>query len=390
MQLVYLSPVGLTTFAQRPHHFVKWFHDRFDANVLWIDPGPSRLPRIADGRRLHRLSAPNLGPAWQSAEWMQQGKAKVLPFEPYALGRSINTLLWKPLLAQLQRYVTADTWLVVGKPCALALEIHKQFPHMPMLFDVMDNLQVFYQGASRQWMARAQQELLEVATCVSTSSTALFDMACANLQSQHHRKVVQVGNGCVPLSQFVQLSQFVVAKHPPPIWGFVGAIDQWFDWSLVEALSQKLAKQQPEAQIHLIGPLNQLPPQPLLSNVKLLPAISQDQVYARLATFSVGLIPFKQCEITAYVDPVKYYEYKAMGLPVLTSAFGEMQHRKNEEGIFFFENLPQDLQQIVQAHLSEQEAFNFSQAHAWPQRFEALAEVFSEVLSGLAARPAAR
>jgi hypothetical protein len=261
---------------------------------------------------------------------------------------------------------------VVGKPCALALQIHKQFPHIPMLFDVMDNLHVFYQGASRQWMAQAQQTLLEAATGVSTSSTALFDMACANLPPQHRSKVVQVGNGCVPTTQFV------TAKNKLPIWGFIGAIDQWFDWSLIEVLSQQLAKQQPDAQIHLIGPLNHLTPRPLHSNVKLLPAIAQDQVYARLATFSVGLIPFKQNEITAYVDPVKYYEYRAMGLPVLSSRFGEMQHKQKEAGVFFFDHMPTDVQQIVQAHLGELDALAFKQANAWPQRFEALATTLTK------------
>lgn len=367
MQLVYLSPVGLNTFAQRPHHFVKWFHDRFDAPVRWIDPGPSRLPRLADAKRLLRLSKPNLGPAWQSETWIQQSQAKALPFEPYAWGRSINALLCQQVLAQLQSFVTPNTCFVVGKPCALALQIHKQFPQMPMLFDVMDNLHVFYQGASRQWMAQAQQALMEASTLVSTSSTALFDMACANLPTQHRSKVMHVGNGCVPTSEFVD------AKHPPPIWGFIGAIDQWFDWSLIEGLSQQLAQQQPDAQIHLIGPLNHLPPRPLRSNVKLLPAIAQDQVYARLATFSVGLIPFKPCEITTYVDPVKYYEYRAMGLPVLSSSFGEMQHKQNEVGVFFFEHMPADVQHIVHARLGESEAAAFSQVHAWPQRFEVLA-----------------
>lgn len=380
MQLVYLSPVGLNTFAQRPHHFVKWFHGRFNATVLWIDPGPSRLPRVSDARRLLRLKTPNLGPAWQSEDWVQQTKAKALPVEPYAWGRSVNKLLWQPLLETLQTFVTPDTWLVVGKPCALALEIHKQFPHMPMLFDVMDNLHVFYQGASRQWMARAQQELLEAATCVSASSTELFNMACANIKPQHMHKVLQVGNGCVPVSEFVG-SAFVGATHKPHIWGFVGAIDQWFDWSLIQALSDQLAKQQPEAQIHLIGPLNHLPPKPLQGNVKLLPAIPQDQVNERLATFSVGLIPFKQCEITDYVDPVKYYEYRAMGLPVLSSLFGEMKYKQHESGIFFFEQMPQDVQHIVQAHLSEQEASEFSQANAWSHRFEVLAQTISEAFT---------
>ena len=98
----------------------------------------------------------------------------------------------------------------------------------------------------------------------------------------------------------------------------------------------------------------------------------------------MGLIPFKRCEITAYVDPVKYYEYRAMGLTVLSSAFGEMQHKQNDPGIFFFEHLLQDMSKdvshILQAQSHSQDALNFSHTNAWPQRFEVLAETLTGAL----------
>ena len=65
MRLVYLSPVPLASFAQRPHHFVRWFHERFDATVTWIEPYPARLPRATDLRRLRRPAGPPLGPDWR-------------------------------------------------------------------------------------------------------------------------------------------------------------------------------------------------------------------------------------------------------------------------------------------------------------------------------------
>jgi hypothetical protein len=39
-----------------------------------------------------------------------------------------------------------------------------------------------------------------------------------------------------------------------------------------------------------------------------------------------GLIPFVRNALTDSVDPVKYYEYRSCGLPVLTTLFGEMPH----------------------------------------------------------------
>jgi hypothetical protein len=41
------------------------------------------------------------------------------------------------------------------------------------------------------------------------------------------------------------------------------------------------------------------------------------------------------------------------------------------------------LQQIVQAHSNEKEAFSFNQSNAWPQRFETLSETFSGTFQGL-------
>ena len=53
-----------------------------------------------------------------------------------------------------------------------------------------------------------------------------------------------------------------------------------------------------------------------------------------MSVFDVGLIPFKRTELTAYVDPIKYYEYRAMGLPVLSTDFGEMHFHQREPGVF--------------------------------------------------------
>lgn len=66
-QLIYLSPVPWTSFSQRPHMFVEWYHNRTGGSVLWFEPYPTRFPHFND---LQRLRSPvtgnqhNTPPAW--------------------------------------------------------------------------------------------------------------------------------------------------------------------------------------------------------------------------------------------------------------------------------------------------------------------------------------
>ena len=57
--------------------------------------------------------------------------------------------------------------------------------------------------------------------------------------------------------------------------------------------------------------------------------------------FSAGLIPFIKNELTASVDPIIYYEYFVLGLPVLSTRFGEMALREGSPGVFLVDG--QDL-----------------------------------------------
>ncbi|WP_230591794.1 hypothetical protein, partial [Gallibacterium anatis] len=53
MILIYLSPVPWNSIAQRPHFFAKSVLDNQSVDkVYWVEPTPSRLPKLSDIRRL--------------------------------------------------------------------------------------------------------------------------------------------------------------------------------------------------------------------------------------------------------------------------------------------------------------------------------------------------
>jgi hypothetical protein len=106
----------------------------------------------------------------------------------------------------------------------------------------------------------------------------------------------------------------------------------------------------------------------LPSNVEIRPACTQAEAAALMTSFSAGLIPFVINRLTRSVDPVKYYQYRAAGRPVLTTAFGDMAGRDAT----FLLNGDQPLDAVVRAALayapSIQAIERFRQENSWDVR----------------------
>jgi glycosyltransferase involved in cell wall biosynthesis len=331
-----------------------------------VEPGPSRLPRLSDARRLARAMGrpgPDLSPPWSRESWLHHLRCRVAPLEPLHWGRALNQQLWRPVLKVIDDFVTPDTRVVLGKPCALSLELSRRYRALNVVFDVMDHLSDFFEGRSRRWMREAETRLAEEVRWIMASSTALTH----NLAS-HQAKLRTVLNG---LS--LPKGHTGLAAVPPqqPVFGYVGTIDHWFDW---EAVVQ-LAEENPQARVDLVGPCGQPPNLELSDNIRLLPAIPQHEVYNVMRGFSVGLIPFRLCRLTQYVDPVKYYEYRAAGLPVLSSRFGEMAHRGSRDGVYFFDDLWSEhiaIRDLMDSRPGPDQTREFVARHAWHCRFDAV------------------
>lgn len=308
MKLVYLSPVPWHSISQRPHFFIEQALAQGVTAVLWVEPYPGRLPVWQD--LIPSRHAPE--PAGlEVLPGLQLARRRLLPVEPIApLFRLCNGGAMAGLVQQVAEFVAGEpALLVAGKPSRLALELFDKPWWCERWFDAMDNYPAFYRGLSRRSMASIEQTLANKVERLLCSSHPLLEKFAG------HANAGLFLNACTSYME-------PVASEPKQelCFGYIGTISEWFDWNWVTALAEAF----PEASIKLVGPLKVLKPRNLPANVQLLPAVPHQQVPALLATFSAGLIPFVNNDITRYVDPVKYYEYRAAGLPVLSSEFGEM------------------------------------------------------------------
>jgi len=356
--LVYFAPVGWDSYPQRPHYFVQHFLKRIGARVVWIDPYPIRLPTIGDVRRV--VGSARI--ALTRPSNLTVISLRALPIEPVPVARWLNCR-W--LCRMLSRQLTpllrdSDTRIGIGRPSSLALAALDLFRPVATFYDAMDDFPEFYRGASRVSVSAQERKIVRAVDVVVTSSSALWT------------KFAELGSRRVMMHNAFEMSALPplpIPRNGHQVFGYVGCIGSWFDWSITASLARSF----PDVPVHIVGPCFSNPPRDLPANVTLFPECSLEESIEHFRSFSVGLIPFKRGPLTEGVDPVKYYGYRGMGLPVVSTKFGEMA-RRGVGGDAFLIDEGAGMQAVAAAALDARfdtaATDAFRREHTWDRRFD--------------------
>lgn len=176
---------------------------------------------------------------------------------------------------------------------------------VPLVYDRID-LHTGFAGVPGS-VARLETELMRGADLVLASSPVLRAGA----------EGVARATALVPNA--VALEDFPPPRRrfgEPVVLGYVGALAGWFDAAAVGAL----AVARPQWRIRLAGHVESREVERLgrLGNVELLGEIPYEQVPSFLAGLHALIVPFHDQPLTRAVDPVKFYEALAAGLPVVS------------------------------------------------------------------------
>jgi glycosyltransferase involved in cell wall biosynthesis len=165
---------------------------------------------------------------------------------------------------------------------------------------------------------KTEQLLVNRADLIITTSSALFEKAKG---INKNKEVILIGNGVD--YNFFNRDSFkrpVEFKGMDKIVGYVGTIDNWMDF---ETLSF-LAERRQDLDFVFIGPLKTGG----LSqgkNIHFLGKRDYESIPHYCNSFDVCLIPFKPGEFADTINPVKLYEYFALGKPVVAHEMREFR-----------------------------------------------------------------
>jgi glycosyltransferase involved in cell wall biosynthesis len=226
----------------------------------------------------------------------------------------------------------------------------------------MDDFAEFYSGLSRTSMQRYEYKIVGRADLIWASSPNIKSRL-----SSLRRDVQLVSNGLD--ARVLEAAIRTPMRNDKFVFGYVGTVGSWFDWDWVFAL----ARARPCDSIHLIGPVYESPSSNLPRNVELFGEVNHQASVRLMSLFDIGLIPFKANKLTESIDPIKYYEYRGLGLPVISTNFGEMSDRAEENGVYL-SNSVIDISELVTRALmnvrnpvAEQ---SFRDLNSWGRRFD--------------------
>lgn len=134
-------------------------------------------------------------------------------------------------------------------------------------------------------------------------------------------RIMNMPNG-VDVAAFSRPASAPQTRPAQPTGVYVGALDSWFDASLLAAVARRLR----HWKFLIIGPQTRAYPALRgVTNVEFLGARSPDDVPQYLWNATVGIIPFKRTPLIESVLPLKLFEYLAAGLPVVSTRWREME-----------------------------------------------------------------
>jgi glycosyltransferase involved in cell wall biosynthesis len=195
-----------------------------------------------------------------------------------------------------------------------------------VIYDWIDDFEVF--PFDQDFLERNHNRALREATLVLCVAQRLHEQAKAvradSLYLPNGVEFEHFASNPAPLNDRDIDEAWLEGK---PLAGYYGAIAEWFDYELMEAV----ARLRPDWNFLLIGPMhdNSLKERGQLmlgcANVRWIGQRSYEDIPAYLGMFDVAMIPFVINRITLATSPLKLYEYFAGGKPVVATPMPECQ-----------------------------------------------------------------
>jgi hypothetical protein len=352
-RLLLVGHVDWGHIRQRPHHLAAGLGTRFDVTVV------TPLSR----KRASLVTNPARG----------VNVAYVLRFPGSYRNAAIARINARIARIQCSPRVREAVAVVVTSP-ELWPWVAAGIGRRPLVYDCMDDALAFDQDEGvRQQKSRWERELLERADWV-VGACVLFATRMADRGARSDRLQV-VQNGWDPAAFPIQAPSTLPATGPL-VLAYFGTIAPWLDVDALRAVVMRC----PEVSIRLIGPVEGTMP-PLPPRVAIEPPWPHDVLAAAVADAHALLLPFHVDNLTRAVDPVKLYEYVALGKPVAASYWPALDRFRPY--VTFYRS-PEHLAELVHARaLGAPPGTATRASFLKPQSWQARAETLAAAIDGL-------
>ncbi|WP_169088313.1 glycosyltransferase [Paenibacillus sp. PL91] len=243
-------------------------------------------------------------------------------------------------------------------------------PHKTLWYDVLDQLEFF--SLYDDQMLQKHNEIVEQADIVTYSAQALHAYVASRSDAVLLPNATRSEDFLASSASVPEDLAPIIAKGSPVI-GYFGAIEEWFDADLLEALAAK----RPDWQFVLIGKFGMDNQRLQAPNIHLLGMKPYRQLAQYGQHFDVAIIPFLVNDLTNSVSPVKFFEYASLGLTVVSTPIAEIKPLQSDwvfiaEGMDGFERAIIEGLKPDAARRAKEAGRIFANQNQWAARAEQL------------------
>ncbi|HMO16541.1 MAG TPA: glycosyltransferase [Oligoflexia bacterium] len=282
----------------------------------------------------------------------------------------------------IQKLLVFNPVLFIQHPAWVSVLEAGHFSGLISSYDCMDDAGSF-PDAPKELLEEAEITLLEKVSKVFATSKTLFK----KLEPYCKDKIFLLRNG-VSISAFNHINDADTNKNNSSVLinktchvGYVGSIRSWLDSRIISTLLTDF----PDITISLVGKLesdfNIEPHERLL----FLGEKQASEIPALISEFKVCLIPFHINQLTQATNPVKLYEYFALGKPVVSTNLPEVAEFDN---IVYISDSVSDFSSKLSQALSEEDndarrlaRIEVAKNNTWDKRANELLDILAEVRS---------
>lgn len=187
-----------------------------------------------------------------------------------------------------------------------------------LVYDVVDYFQEFPSTQKfREAFDYCHDTLLDASNyiCVVTESLKKTFPQYIQEKDDKYHNICLLPNAC----NWFSLTEEMDNNRKENTVGYLGAIAEWIDTEAIRSIAEA------GINVEIIGPI--LPDSKetfnLLTldhpNIKYFSRMSNEKALKQAVTWRCGLIPFKSSALTHYANPIKFYEYCCLGLPIVST-----------------------------------------------------------------------
>jgi len=319
-KILYLSPVDWFWIKQRPQHMCEKLSKNYKVSFFSIKSWTGNEMLKNSHTENQSISESS---TFKINENLTIIRKNLFPFQgSLSFIKNLNVQLYTKYIHSLDAKENFEI-IIMTHPNDFNIVSSLKLKNKVLIYDCMDNYKNF-SGNNFDETVNNEINLTKISDLIIVSSDDLFK-EIIKYDENYQSKTIIINNGVdmqtFDLSKYNQITNITISNKKKI--GYIGTISEWLDLELIKNFALK----HKNVEFYLYGPIDKsvdVNSYKTMQNIFFEGVKPYSSLPSILSEIDIAIMPFKVTDLIKSVNPVKIYEYLAMGKPVLAVHYPEM------------------------------------------------------------------